>query len=407
MLLLSLVLQGITAMILAGAARPPGVPAYWMLDSLWAIALSASLSLGIMLSARRGSRVGFLIARIVVYAILVVPQGDSEWAFLGMALSIIIDAAATLPSTWSALAGCTLVSLGCLRCVIGVRAWGKIIPGSLGPENLQGLVILVLMLALTQELLRLRRGRVEDKTLIKQLNDSILALTSANIGFLNYASKVERDSIVKERNRLTRDIHDAVSYTLTNIRMMMEAALRRGWDSEDELAKLHEWTRDQAQKGLQETRSILYLIRSMEEPAIRGVREIQSLVQTFVESTRVNVVVDWGNIPWSWQNDYINSTVFRIIQEGMTNAFRHGHATEIKIYFFQNEEALNIRIEDNGIGSEDFKKGIGLTGMEERLRPIEGSVNAYNTSSGFRLLARLPIGASLRAAGATDETVTR
>ncbi|MDA8426684.1 MAG: hypothetical protein M0Z80_11160, partial [Treponema sp.] len=84
----------------------------------------------------------------------------------------------------------------------------------------------------------------------------------------------------------------------------------------------------------------------------------------------------------------------------------HGHATEIKIYFFQDESALNIRIEDNGGGGGEYVKGIGLSGMEERLKAIDGTISAYGTDSGFRLLARLPLATNLLNAGVQDEAAT-
>lgn len=405
-MLFSLGLHVSTATILIKVFPSLGLPSYWLGEALGCILASWLLAAASSSMPSGGVRLAFLVGRLLLFAMLAMPLGFSLWVVLGLAFALIFDAAYALPPKAGTVLGAAIVAACLLRAVLPLRAWNRDLSCGFSAENIFGLSALCCGFIFVQDLFRLRRSARRDAAMMQQLNDSILALTSANRGFLNYASAVERESIAKERSRLTRDIHDAVSSTLTNIKMMMEAALRRDWEEQGELIKLHQWTRDQAQKGLQETRSILYLIRSIEEPEIKGVREIQNLVQTFMEATRVAVVVDWGNIPWSWQNDYVNMTVFRIIQEGMTNSFRHGHATEIKIYFFQNEAALNIRIEDNGEGSEDFAKGIGLSGMEERLKPIGGTINAYSTDSGFRLVAQLPIGAYLRVAGASDETAS-
>jgi signal transduction histidine kinase len=396
-LILSLGFHLGTAFILAARFPLLGLPPFWLDEALFSVAASALLTCLPLLFRSRGVLAASFTLRILLYVLLALPLGATLWLVLGLAFALILDAGARLSPPAGTWLGGAVAALSLVRGIVPLRAWNQDVSGSLSPENLFGFFALVLVLVLVHSVSALRNRARKDAELVRQLNDSILALTSANQGFLNYASEVERTSILKERNRLTREMHDTLSHTLTNIRMMMEAALRRDWEGE-ELRKLHQWTRDQAQQGLQETRSILYLIRSMAEPEIKGVREIQNLVQTFMGATRVEVIVDWGNIPWSWQNDYTNITVFRIIQESMTNAFRHGHATRISIYFFQDESALNIRIEDNGSGSSDFKKGIGLSGMEERLKPIEGTITACSTDSGFRLFARIPVGADLRVA---------
>lgn len=406
LMLFSLGLHLSTAAIFFQSFPSFDLPPYWLGEALACILAAWLLAAASLFMPRGGARLAFLVARLLLFVMLAMPLGPSLWTVLGLAFALVFDASYSLPPKAGTALGAAVVAACLLRAILPLRAWNKDAWSGLSAENIFGITALCCGFIFVQDIFRLRRAASRDAAMMQQLNDSILALTSANRGFLNYASAVERDSIAKERSRLTRDIHDAVSSTLTNIKMMMEAALRRDWGEQGELVKLHQWTRDQAQMGLQETRSILHLIRSIEEPEIKGVREIQNLVQTFMEATRVAVIVDWGNIPWSWQNDYVNMTVFRIIQEGMTNSFRHGHATEIKIYFFQNESALNIRIEDNGEGSGDFAKGIGLSGMEERLKPIGGTINAYSTDAGFRLLAQLPIGAYLRVAGASDETAS-
>jgi signal transduction histidine kinase len=398
--LLSLGLHIGTAYLIAARFPGLGFPSHWQGEALGAVAASALLALLPVGNPSRGLLAACLTLRIFLFALLALPLGGSLWLVLGLAFALILDAGARLSPTAGTAFGAMIAALSLLRALVPFHAWGLDVSGSLTAENLSGFLALGLVLLLAHEVSALRMVARKDADLARQLNDSILSLTNANQGFLTYASEVERASILTERNHLTREMHDVLSHTLTNLRMMMEAALRRDWEDKDELHRLHQWTRDQAQQGLQDMRSILHLIRSMEEPEVKGVRQVQNLIRTFMEATNVAVVVDWGNIPWSWQSDYVNITVFRIIQESMTNAFRHGHATEISIYFFQGPSALNIRIEDNGSGSVDFKKGIGLASMEERLKPIEGTLSVYSADSGFRLHVRIPTGAYLSIAEA-------
>jgi signal transduction histidine kinase len=71
-------------------------------------------------------------------------------------------------------------------------------------------------------------------------------------------------------------------------------------------------------------------------------------------------------MPWNL-SDEVELFVYRLIQEEMTNAFRHGKATSILIRFFFNEENLRVIVRDNGVGaSQKIADGIGLSGMRER-----------------------------------------
>ena len=75
----------------------------------------------------------------------------------------------------------------------------------------------------------------------------------------------------------------------------------------------------------------------------------------------------------------------------MTNAFRHGKATKIRIYFHAADEFLNITIIDNGVGSTQIMEGIGIAGMKERLGEFHGDLSLHNGIDGFEIKARIPL----------------
>ena len=79
------------------------------------------------------------------------------------------------------------------------------------------------------------------------------------------------------------------------------------------------------------------------------------------------------------------------MQEGLTNAFRHGRATKIEVQFWATTELLTINILDNGMGAFKFNKGMGISGMEERLSRIGGTLEAGNISDGFQISAFIPL----------------
>ena len=90
---------------------------------------------------------------------------------------------------------------------------------------------------------------------------------------------------------VTGDIRDETRQTLTNIIMMMDAALHRSVHEPEETAKLLRWIRKQAQTGLQETRSILYELRALKPARIRGLKSLKALVETFGRLSRIKTKV--------------------------------------------------------------------------------------------------------------------
>jgi signal transduction histidine kinase len=115
------------------------------------------------------------------------------------------------------------------------------------------------------------------------------------------------------------------------------------------------------------------------------------MVNSFSRATGLDVEVNWGNAPWSFGDD-LNAAVYRLIQESMTNAFRHGRATKIQIRFWITDEKLLIVVHDNGRGANEVHPGIGLTGMTERLAPLGGRLVAAGGERGFSVRAEIPYG---------------
>jgi signal transduction histidine kinase len=208
------------------------------------------------------------------------------------------------------------------------------------------------------------------------------------MGFQRYADTIQEKSAAEERNRITREIHDTVGYTLMNIMMMMQdASLMAGTVSG--IGGLLEQTREQAQAGLNETRRALRLLRATEKRPIQTIEEIKRLVTAFQSSTGVTVATEYGNIPFSLRDD-VNEFIFHMLQEGMANALRHGKATKIRVLFWLQEGELIVSLHDNGIGSVQTQEGIGLSGMRERIATLQGQLTAGNQPDGFQVVARIP-----------------
>ena len=222
-----------------------------------------------------------------------------------------------------------------------------------------------------------------------RLHASVLQLTGANTEFLEQANTASEESAVLERHRITRDLHDVVGQTLTNIIMMMDAALHRSVHEPEETVKLLRWIRKQAQTGLQETRGILYELRAVRPARIRGLKAFKALVETFSRLSRIKTKVEWGNLPWTFDPAQ-ETAVYHLVQESLSNAFRHGSASQIDLHFHVDRGVLHIMVRDNGKGGPDAALGLGQRGMEERLARWGGSVSFQSEPYGYVVTAALP-----------------
>ena len=224
----------------------------------------------------------------------------------------------------------------------------------------------------------------------EELHAAVHQLTAANTEFLEQANTASEESAVSERSRITRELHDVVGQTLTNIIMMMDATLHRNVHEPVETAKLLRWIRSQAKDGLQETRAVLYELRALRPQNLRGLWLLKRMIDTFSRLSRLQVHVEWGNLPWTFHREQ-EIAVYHVIQQALSNAFRHGTAARVDIHFQVEEGTLNLMIRDDGKGGPDSQPGIGQRGMEERLERWGGTVAFRSEVLGYTVLATLPL----------------
>jgi signal transduction histidine kinase len=110
-------------------------------------------------------------------------------------------------------------------------------------------------------LIHYRERLIRSNQKVEQANSAILKFNQANREYQEYLVKVEAEAMNAERNRITRDIHDIVGYTLTNNIVLMETATDIVQTNPLELTKLLKTARENAQDGQERIREILYRYR--------------------------------------------------------------------------------------------------------------------------------------------------
>jgi signal transduction histidine kinase len=227
---------------------------------------------------------------------------------------------------------------------------------------------------------------------LSRSEETVRSLMKANVDFQLYANNIESESTVKERNRITRELHDMIGYSLTNVIVMMKAGKVLARKDPGELDTLFEKVGDQAEEALSRTRQILHLLRDSQGAEFIGLQAVSRLVRNFGSATNMETEVSFGNLDMSMGRN-LDAVIFHVVQEGLTNAFRHGKATRIRVVMWHTESEIRVTVHDNGRGIEGgavITEGIGFSGMRERLSVYGGTIEPRNVADGFELRAVIP-----------------
>ena len=208
------------------------------------------------------------------------------------------------------------------------------------------------------------------------------------------------ESQEEERARLSRDLHDGISQWLVSIKLQIEAGIARLAGNADQQAKApvtFERAAEQLNKVLGEVRRISHNLRPAILDDLGLGAALDHLVHEYNDSSSAQASFA-ASPPGAGEGlpDMVNTVLFRIAQEALTNSERHANASEVLVGLREAHGVVELRIEDNGGGFDadgiDLhpQRGIGLRNMTERMEAIGGSLHIASTPGGTVVLARLP-----------------
>ncbi len=247
---------------------------------------------------------------------------------------------------------------------------------------LSTLVLIIFLLYI----LFLIQDQILESTQMQKMNRELQDL---NHQLEEMADVREKMGETKERNRLAREIHDTLGHTLTGLSTGLEAAKALLQADSGLALKQLDRLSTVAKEGLRDVRRSVNKLRpdALENHSLA--EALKQMIDRFVESTGVEVVFVCHLASLQFQADE-EETIYRIVQESMTNSVRHGNADKIYVSFGKDEDSLIIIIEDNGSGCADIQEGFGLHHMKERVALLKGNVRFYG-KQGFEVLVELPL----------------
>ncbi|WP_414572430.1 PAS domain S-box protein [Nostoc sp. CCY 9925] len=188
----------------------------------------------------------------------------------------------------------------------------------------------------------------------------------------------EEASILEERNRMAREIHDTLAQAFTGIVLHNGTAIEL-MTKKPQTAQAHMETVDElARTGLTEARRSVAALRPklLEEGDLLSA--LTHLTTQMESSTDSHITCEVIGTAYSLSPD-VENNLLRIGQEALTNAIKYAHATEIQVELVYEQMQCCLRIRDNGQGFDTnqimMNQGFGLLGMSERAERIGGELN--------------------------------
>jgi signal transduction histidine kinase len=226
------------------------------------------------------------------------------------------------------------------------------------------------------------------------LNDLLDALVADRARVRRLASEVIRAGD-HERARLARELHDSTAQTLSAL--VMQLAAMTGEIRDPELAARFEAARASGLDALEEVRLLSQTVhpRVLDDlglpAALRHLgREIER---------RAGILIEVDAATTSPLPSQIESTLYRVAQEGIANALRHGAPTEVRVRLAVDDRSATVEIRDNGAGFDAATAasngaGLGIFSMRERVALVDGSFELVSRpGAGTCVRATIPVGA--------------
>jgi signal transduction histidine kinase/ligand-binding sensor domain-containing protein len=195
----------------------------------------------------------------------------------------------------------------------------------------------------------------------------------------------EIDTLERERNRISKELHDRVGTNLSAIKLTVNQILKSHFEP------LTEEIEGQFQVAIKEIKEIIYGLTPPGLERYGLMTGLKNYVGKLSRSIPLNISLKtFGEEPLNYE---LNILVFRVIQELLSNSIKHSYARNVTIHINAFEDMLNVMYEDNGIGFsyEPEKSGLGLDNIESRIHSVNGTLKFESGTFGVSYTIDIPI----------------
>ncbi len=197
----------------------------------------------------------------------------------------------------------------------------------------------------------------------------------------------------QERSVFARELHDQLGQALTALQFDIGWLLRRTAGGSEEIAKLQEMA-ELTEGTIKDVQRLSSELRPAILDEIGLGAAMEWYIDEFGRRTGIKCHIKMDDV--QFPDEKRNLVLFRILQEALTNVARHANAGKVNVNLFQSDDSMILEVHDDGTGFEVEKtypyKSLGLLGMQERLKPYNGSMHISSTlNRGTKLSAAIPL----------------
>lgn len=230
----------------------------------------------------------------------------------------------------------------------------------------------------------------EAQVLYDKLRVSEEKLQAAYDDLSSYNASLEELTLLRERARISRELHDSVGHSLSTliiqlnaVKSLIEINPKACGGMLDELVTF-------TKTALENTRRAVRELKPMELEKYGFILSIKELCKKFEYLTNIKIKLLFSKESWNVNSDQ-GHQIYRIIQEALNNSARHGHSTEVNIILNFSDEKLFISIKDNGIGTDTLSPSFGMKGMADRVETLKGTIDFESKKdTGFSIYINIP-----------------
>jgi len=208
------------------------------------------------------------------------------------------------------------------------------------------------------------------------------------------AQESRQASLLEERNRMAREIHDVLAQAFTGILMQLQAATRFVATKPEQSSSCIARAQDLAREGLAEARRSVWYLYQSDSQHHDLLSALTRITEQLTAETSVQAQVRVQGTPYSL-NAEVGMNLLRIGQESLTNALRHAQAQTIHINLTYESDRLQLRVRDDGRGFEpqhQISSGFGLKGMQQRCDRIGAQLEIHTQPGvGTEVIVVMPL----------------
>src|SRR5215470_15389545 len=201
----------------------------------------------------------------------------------------------------------------------------------------------------------------------------------------------------EERRRIARELHDGLGQELSAAKMMVEGLIRPD-QSADWKARAATEAATSIQRAIQQVRSISHLLHPplLDEVGLRCA--LEQYVEGFARRSGIETLIDPEASTFPRLTPELETAIFRIVQEALTNVFRHSEARKARVTLLKRDKQIVITVRDDGKGIGEHviefrpgSLGIGIAGMRQRVKEFGGEFQILNAAPGTSVEVVIPL----------------